>query len=234
MPQFDRVPPQKLLRQIKTNWQQGQHVAAIGPTGCGKTRLVAELTKMRRYVVVLGSKLFDDTYSDHLMPQGFKRYADYAKVPSNINKVMLWPTIDEHTPLTQIYDRQRAAFRSALDRIFYERGWTVVLDELHYLCKSLHLEPEAAMFHHQGRSSGLSMVSGFQRPAHVPMIVYSSASHVFIWKTTQLDIDAKRLMDFGGASRRELLENLSTLEPHEFIYMNPVTQAPPIRSKLDA
>lgn len=232
MSRFDSVPfPQLMNSRIRPNWSQGQHVVVIGPTGCGKTTVLSELLAARQYVLFFGTKLYDDTY-DRFIRQGYRRYSNYASVPAWCNRAMLWPNIPRGTDLREIYRIQTNAFRPALNEIFHERGWTVVLDELHYLCNQLRLEQEAAMFHHQGRSSRLTMVDGFQRPAHVPLVVYGSASHVFVWKTKQLDTDGKRLADFGGADKRELTENLMGLEKFEFIYIDPVNLTPPVRSKM--
>lgn len=232
MAKFDTVPFPDLMRRIRAEWQQGQHTVVIGPTGCGKTTVLSALLQHRQYVTIFGTKLYDDSY-DRFIKQGYKRYDRYEQVPSWQNKVMLWPRIPRGTQLREIYAIQRGVFLPALNQVFHERGWTVVLDELHYICNQLKLEPEAAMFHHQGRSSHLTMVDGFQRPAHVPLVVYGSASHVFVWKTKQVDTDGKRLADFGGANRRDMDENLQDLEKYEFIYIDPVNLTPPVRSKMN-
>lgn len=231
MARFDSVPFDDLMRRIRGEWTQGQHVVVVGPTGCGKTTVLSRLLEARKYVLFFGTKLYDDSYARFLR-SGYRRYDTYDKVPAWVDKVMLWPRIKRGTDLRQIYRIQAAAFRPALNQVFHERGWTIVLDELHYVCNQLRLEREAAMFHHQGRSSRLTMVDGFQRPSHVPLVVYGSASHVFVWKTKQLDTDGKRIADFGGASRRELSQNLMDLEKHEFIYIDPVNLSPPVRSKM--
>lgn len=231
MSRFDSVPFPALLERIRAEWNQGQHVVVIGPTGCGKTTVLSELLTARKYVMFFGTKLYDDSY-DRFIKQGYRRYNTYDAIPSWCNRAMLWPKIPKGTDLRDIYARQSAVFRPALNRMFHERGWTVVLDELHYLCNELRLEQEAAMFHHQGRSSKLTMVDGFQRPAHVPLVVYGSASHVLVWKTKQLDTDGKRLADFGGADKREMTENMTDLEKFEFVYIDPVNLTPPVRSKM--
>lgn len=231
MTKFDQVPFTRLMSRIRGEWAQGQHAVVIGPTGCGKTTVLAELLKHRKYVMFFGTKLYDESYN-RFIKQGYRRYSNYASVPAWCDRAMLWPKIPRGTDLRAIYGIQRAAFKMALNEMFHERGWTICIDELHYFCKQLNLEPEAAMFHHQGRSSNLTMVDGFQRPANVPLVVYGSASHVLVWKTKQLDTDGKRLADFGGASRRDMDDNLTALEKHEFIYIDPVNLAPPVRSKM--
>lgn len=219
------------MDRIRREWSQGQHTVVIGPTGCGKTTVLSELLQHRKYVLFFGTKLYDDSYN-RFIKQGYRRYNTYAQVPAWCNKAMLWPKIPRGTKLRDIYSIQRSVFAPALNEVFHERGWTVVLDELHYICAQLRLEPEAAMFHHQGRSSHLTMVDGFQRPANVPLVVYGSASHVFVWKTKQVDTDGKRLADFGGANRRDMDENLQDLEKYEFIYIDPVNLTPPVRSRM--
>jgi hypothetical protein len=231
MARFDAVDFERLMGRIRGEWTQGQHTVVIGPTGCGKTSVLTRLLEARKYVLVFGTKLYDTTY-ERFIRSGYRRYSKYSDVPSWCDKAMLWPKIQPGVPLKEIYKIQADAFRPALNQIFHERGWTVVLDELHYICNELGLDAEAAMFHHQGRSSRLTMVDGFQRPANVPLVVYGSASHVFVWKTKQLDTDGKRLADFGGADRRELTENLMALEKHEFVYIDPVNLVPPVRSKM--
>lgn len=219
------------MQRIGQNWRQGQHVCVIGPTGCGKTTVLSRLLDHRKYVLFFGTKLYDDSYNAFIKA-GYRRYNSYDQVPAWADRVMLWPKIPRNTDLREIYRIQAATFRPALNQVFHERGWTVVLDELHYLCNQLRLEAEAAMFHHQGRSSRLTMVDGFQRPAHVPLVVYGSASHVFVWKTKQLDTDGRRLADFGGADKRELTANMMSLDRFEFIYIDPVNLTPPVRSRM--
>lgn len=231
MTRYDAIPFDRIMGHLRESWSQGQHVVLIGPTGCGKTTVLSRILEPRRHVLFFGTKLYDDSY-DLFLKSGYRRYDRYEHVPARVDRVMLWPRIKRGTELRNIYRIQSQAFRPALNQVFHERGWTIVLDELHYVCNQLRLEREAAMFHHQGRSSRLTMVDGFQRPSHVPLVVYGSASHVFVWKTKQLDTDGKRIADFGGAGKRELTDNLMDLERYEFVYIDPVNLNPPVRAKM--
>ncbi len=56
---FSYVPEKKLLENLNLTVQPGQHVAIVGPTGCGKTTLINLL--MRFYDVNRGAILVDGT-----------------------------------------------------------------------------------------------------------------------------------------------------------------------------
>ena len=197
------------------NWQQGEHVTIIGPTGCGKTTLEARLLEARESVVVFVTKIHDDTISNDF--PGYKRIEKWPPPRTWDNKVLLWPK--PPGTIREVFAKQRAVFKQALDSIFRDRNWCVVFDEQHYTCKQLGLEVENSMLLHQGRSSGLSVVNGTQRPSWVPVVTYSSATHAYIWRTTDRD-DLRRLATLGGVNMRDLQYNLLQLDKHDFIYVN--------------
>lgn len=230
---FDRIPWQQFSRRMLPGWHQGQHVSLIGPTGCGKTVLLSELLSRRKYVVFFGTKVYDKSYDDLKRNGNYYRIDSWDEVRPYMNRIMLWPRVRRDLPLRSIYGIQRNAFLPALDAIFHERAWTLVNDELHYMCNQLKLEAEIAMYHHQGRSSHLTNVNGYQRPAHVPLVVYGSSAHAFLWPTNQGDTDLKRLSDFVS-NPKELTYNLNKLDRFEFVYVNTVNRSQdPIITKVD-
>lgn len=189
-----------------------------GPTGVGKTTLISRILPARAYVVVFVTKVHDDTLTKDF--HGFEVIRDWPPKASQ-NKVLLWPKPDRKG-IKETILAQKATFRDAMNKIFLERNWCTVFDEQHYICGSLGLQDENMMFQHQGRSSGLSVVNGAQRPAWVPLITLSGSTHYFLWKNTHND-DLKRLANIGGADKRELSQAMLTLGKHEFIYLNPRT-----------
>lgn len=211
---YPHMPWEKLRKQFAREWQQGEHVAVIGPTGVGKTTLISQIVPVRKYVVVFVTKVHDSTFQ--------RPFADFERIESwppksYQNRVLLWPKAGKE--IRETITKQRDTFKKALDRIFLERNWCVVFDEQHYMCRTLGLEPENAMFQHQGRSSGLSIVNGTQRPTWVPLITFSGSTHAFIWKNT-FKKDADRLSDIGGIDKRDLEANMNTLDKHDFLYVN--------------
>jgi hypothetical protein len=203
-----------MLSYFQSAWKQGEHVAIVAPTGGGKSTLESRILPVRQYVVVLVTKVHDTTLS-HDFPQ-FQRIEKWPPKLSQ-DKVLLWPKPGKTIRETVL--KQRDVFKHALDSIFQDRNWCVNFDEQHYMVKKLGLGPENEMFLHQGRSSGLSVVNGTQRPAWVPVVTYSSATHAFIWNTGVVE-DLRRLANLGGVNARELAHNIQQLSKHEFIYVN--------------
>lgn len=201
---------------IAQNWRQGEHVAIIGPPGSGKTMLESRMLNARDSVVVFVTKIHDETLSKEF--PGYERIEKWPPPKAWMNKVLLWPTAVKGD-IRATYRKQHAVFKDALNSIFTERNWCVVFDEQHYVCKQLGLDAENAMFMQQGRSSGLSVVNGTQRPAWVPLITYGASSHAMIWRTTHRD-DLRRIAEFGGVEVRQMQHNLLSLGRHEFIYVN--------------
>lgn len=210
---FKRVPWSAMHKHMMREWKQGQHVSLLGPTGVGKTVLLSEILKARSYNVVFVSKVHDDSIGD------FKGYERITKWPPklNQNKVLLWP--EHEKTIEDTIKKQHDVFGDAFNRIFVEGNWTVAIDEQHYCCNELGLALPIRTFLHQGRSSGLTVVNGSQRPAWIPLVTLSGSRHAFVWKNT-MDEDLKRLANLGGFNRKEMEPVLLNLEEHEFMYID--------------
>lgn len=222
---YPRVPFADHLKTLV--WKQGEHVLLAAPTQCGKTTLASLLVRRRKYVVVLGSKPSDDNLR--------KRYADYSqmkvwKPPRNPGRngetrILLWP--GKALTMTDDIERQRVVFKDCLDSVARMRGWCVVVDETHWASEFLRLNREIAVLHHQGSSSGVSMVTLTQRPSWIPKIIYSSASHAYIGGTTDKD-DLRQLSSLGGIDAPRVIEAVRNLGRHDLLYLNSMGTSPPV------
>ena len=175
------------------SWEQGQHVTLIGPTGSGKSVLARAILPRRSHVVWVATKP-QDRIIDDLVSDGFV-VRDEWKPGDSADRIILHPVRRRSAS----EDRQlaREQIGRMLDDAYVQGGWTVVLDESRYVTGTLNLSGKVETLWLQGRSLGVSIVSGSQRPRHVPLEAYSQASHLFIWRTKDRQ-DLKRLAEFSG------------------------------------
>lgn len=223
-----RVSWEEFLRHFR--WEQGEHISAIGPTGSGKTTLIRQLLARRDYVAALATKPADSTMSGLVRKEKFRLIRSWDEKPPVVGrgqKVVLWPKFQR--PEDQI--NQQYQIDRALREMFVSGGWCVFADELFYLCKTLRLTSLLETYWTQGRSLGLSLVGGTQRPAHVPLFAYDQATHLFFWRDND-ETNLRRIAGLGGMSAKEIRSAVTGLPKHHALYVNTrdgeimVTQAP--------
>lgn len=226
---YPRVSWPAFMRQFE--WAQGDHILVANPTGGGKTTLMGELLPRRQFVVVFVTKMHDDTFTERYKDyKRIQRWGDIRSVDkTKPNRFLLWPKPGRTTGET--IRIQQETFAHAFDRAYTERGWCIVLDELHYMVEMLGLTLSAKLYMHQARSSKLSLVSGTQRPAYIPLVTYSACRHAFIGHTDNAD-DLKRLGDYGGADRKNFVAAIQRLGEFEYLYVNPRLDRPPVITEV--
>jgi hypothetical protein len=200
----------------RMRWRQGEHVSLIGPTGTGKTTLMFNLLPMRRYTAVIGTKPRDTALSD-LERSGYVRRPDLPE-RGQPSRVLIWPPY--RTPEDR--PRQRVIIRDALRTAFRAGGWCTGGDEVSYLCRRLRLEDELLDLWEQGRSNGCTVVAATQRPAWVPLALYSQASHLFFWRTRD-GRDLARIAGLNGVDPVPVRAAVAALPRHHALYVNAVT-----------
>lgn len=228
---YEAVPWRDHLRRMykgPDRWEQGDHILIAAPTKAGKTTLMSKLVRMRSHVVILVTKQRDSTFRDE-----FKDWTIMREWPRNgpdpwENRILLWPKA-VHGNKDATIANQRRVFGRALQHINDEGNRCVVFDETLYLTdpKYTNLGGWLSYLHYHGRSSGISLVSLTQRPAWIPVVVYSSVTHAYIARTRDRN-DQKRLADMGGIDAREVGHNLNALTSrHDYVYLNPQGDAEP-------
>lgn len=185
---------------LPTTWRVGEHVAAVGDTGTGKTYLISKLVELRNYVI------FFRTKSDDIRFPGFRK-ARTAKALDDLyeTRILLQP---QHS------HQMREGF-AMLDRVWEQGGWTVVIDEEWYVEKMLKLGPYVERLLTQGRSKKISVVVGMQRPAQISRFVISQCSHLFTFR-----IEGRDLQTVKEATTPRIVEPVNDLTGHRFVYYN--------------
>jgi len=218
------------------DWTQGEHVTIVGPTGTGKTTLMRALM-VKRYqaggaVAVLATKPRDVTLerwarADHLAvvrswpPRAprFRRPADIelpdGRTVAWDHRVMLWPRTAEASTFRSTMEREH---RAALDAMFVQGGWCIAAEELLYLCADLGLDDALTTLWTQGRSNGISVIGGTQRPVNIPLYAYSQASHLFMFGDSD-DVNLSRLQGIGGMDGKNLRGLVKALPHHDVLYI---------------
>lgn len=203
------------------DWQQGEHVTLIGPTGRGKTTLALQLMERRTYTVTMACKPKDPLISALVIDRGQTLIQDWPPPePRDLyNRVVFWPPIGKmkHVGL------QKRRFASALMDIYEAGGWCVYFDEARYLTQFLNLQSLAELLWLQGRSLGISLVCSTQRPYWIPLSAYDQATHLFIWRDSD-ERNIKRLCEMASVDNATIREAISSLDTHEFLYINTRTE----------
>jgi energy-coupling factor transporter ATP-binding protein EcfA2 len=222
------------LNELGLSWKQGQHVLVTGSTGSGKTEMARDMLDVRvqrgGYCVVFCMKPLEDEtitreYADFVRWRSWK---DRPKVTEQ--KVLLWPDVSKAKGNThEILAIQRRVFSEAFDGLNRTGRWTVQIDEGLYAASPSFLNKAAEMAMGQaiGRSGRLTYLTLAQRPSHLPLILYSAASHVFAGRMREAS-DLKRLAELGGkVSARDLGNRISELDRHEFLWIPVATDGDP-------
>lgn len=213
----ETVPWEDFYRYFQASWAQGEHVSYIGPTGSGKTTLALAILPIRSYVLALATKPKDATM-DRLHKR--ERWPIVQSWPPSrmrrpAQRIILWPPFRRPEDVAN----QQAVLHRAVVDAFTAGGWTIFADELFYLCKYLGMQRTLEMVWTQGRSVGITLVGGTQRPAHVPLLAYDQATHLFFWRDND-ETNLRRISGLGGLNSAAIRRTVAALPKHHALYLN--------------
>jgi len=201
-------------------WKQGQHVALIGKTGCGKTTLANAILPIRHNTVVIATKPVSPSLEKFGKENGYARIEtwDPKANPATMPKRILWPPVSNfaHVP------RQRYVIGMAFNDIYGVGKWCIYVDELRFITDTLKLNDAVELFLQQGRELGISFIGGMQRPKFVPLLVYSQSSHLFFWQEKDVN-NLERISAINSVDSRFIARVVTQLEEHEFLYIHSPT-----------
>jgi hypothetical protein len=185
-------------------WKQGEHVAIIGDTGSGKTYLENALGDYRSWWMFFRTKR--ENPRDDPMDRRWRRVRSVADIDTTRSHWLIDP---------RPADRTRQGY-AVLRKAAAEGQWTVAIDEL-FQSTLLGLQRPIEELLTTGRSAGISVVCGMQRPVGVTRYAQSQCTHAFIFTCEGRDV--KTLMETFTPRIKEAMAALN-YQKHEFIYYN--------------
>lgn len=212
------VPWETFIAWYSTVWEQGQHVALVGPTGCGKTTCAIGIGRTRRWVLALDAKGGDST----LAKSGYTRITSWPpprKIRQDIAEGRPARLVAGFSPKT-LADRPRLRLflRRVLDEAWIDGGWTIQVDELQIMAhgKMMGLSGEIEQFLVAARDKNLSVLNLFQAPAWVPTAATRQAEWIILYPTRDIDV-IKALAAKIGRDWHDLAELLHELPDHHIV-----------------
>lgn len=209
-------------------WKQNQHLAAIGPTGQGKTVAVHGLLDAHRsYVSYLSTKIKDDTLDSYIATGGYQRIKDWpprgggwpfrrALTAQQMPRRLVWPDASRLDSEAE----QRRVFDKALADIYVQGGWCTVWDDYWYLTNILGLEKTGKKFLMNARSNNIPFVLGAQRPAGNRLVeIFDQAEHLLFFRDND-EANLRRIGQVGWLDSALIRSYVAHLEPFQFLYVN--------------
>ncbi len=225
------VPRAEFLSHL-WDYHPGEHVSFIAPTQWGKTTLAKQLldatANENLQAVILVIKPRDGVVREWTREPNYKLvrswppgpWARYVNEPSGF---VLWPrhTFDPDVDNPRI----KTEFRKAILDSYRKGNRVVFADEVWGLVEpSIGLGQELTTVWTRGASSegktaGCGLWGATQRPAWVPLAMYSQVEHLFLGNIPD-SRDRRRLRDFGGEISPEFIEsNVMHLRKYEWLYI---------------
>lgn len=223
-----------LYSYLKTNFEQGDHVAILGPTGSGKTHIALEVAELRSYVIVVACKPKDPLVEDALQKGYWLVPTDRLEIPYVDGRpyhkhVIYWPRLSESArrkiPDQHVIEaetmHQKPRVRGALGYVRNNGHWAIILDEGTYVCRDLNLQRDVDKSLFQNRTLKSSILILGQRPSWMGRYALSQPTHLFLFNTNDRE-DRKALGEISGVDTSLVRDLVGSLDfpRHEFLYID--------------
>lgn len=210
------MPWERLGPDFLARWDQGQHLAAFGPNGVGKSHFLFTVADQRvdqrgASAVIFANKPRDATLS-RLLRRGWTRISEWPPTYEQrvSRRLIFWP------PYPGVSDpkRHQARYLHALDGIMREGYWLVVFDEARYWTEQMGFRSELDEMWTGARSNGVTVAAGAQGPSFINQAMKTELQWGAFWRPQHRE----RAMDTSDiVGERDLWPVLMRLRPHEFI-----------------
>lgn len=230
-PEVEEVPRvewEELRDYFAREHELGEHVAAAGATGEGKTTTLLALLEARGErttvqgrpvsITAFEVKRRDATMS-RMLARGWHRVTKLSEWPPAYGEEhsVVWPPAGD---VGSRAGRMRGIFEPILNEIDASGNQIVFIDEAAYFERprpnGLGLARYLEEYWGGARSNGISLVAGTQRPVRVSRSMWSEPSWLLIFALEDED-DVKVVASRARGFKDEILAAAPTLEEHEFM-----------------
>jgi hypothetical protein len=223
-PVVERIPWSLLGPSFIESWgrfeprnPQPEHLELLGPNGSGKTfalaQINAEMVRRRQSsIIFVATKAADKTITS----MGWPVVSTWREVQKH-DQVIFWPRTSKVGTARKEYQASRIS--ELLDNLWGADANTIVeFDEFAYV-ESLNrdIKDTLQMYWREGRSHGITVVAGKQRPQGVQRDMHSESRVTIAFQMKDRN-DNERLAELLG-NKRDLLPVIDSLDrgKHEFI-----------------
>lgn len=213
----------EVIRRVDKLWipEQAPHHSIFGQNGSGKTHLIVHgLLPLCQGDNVI---IFDNKGDDKVINAAGARRV--RTIPSRLRR-----TLDNDRPkdgwfqlvMYEEHDRAQEQCGHALEQVYKEGNWVVVLDETRAISDprspGLGLQPLLDRLWLRGRSRGISVVAATQAPRWVPTSFYDQCQ--FAWCSRIRDERAhQRVMEIGSMTKAHI-PHIASIRKRRWLFMD--------------
>ena len=238
----------EFLPEFAARWEPGQHVSLLGPTGRGKSTLMAQLLPLassHEQAVIMAPKGRDPAFAAlgrhtsrwppkrPLGPLGIFQNHDDKPRPE-IWRLEIPPIKPsggspqaQEEAVARYFRTMRGLFASVLAGAMArpeqpKDSQVIILDDSRILSdpKQMNLGMLVTANMMIGRSKKVSVVNNIQAPRWVPRELLDQATHVLIWRNRDKDV-VKRLAEISGEFEPKWIEEeIANLDYHEALWID--------------
>lgn len=213
-----------VLQRVDTLWkpQFAPHHSVVGQNGAGKSHLIVHGLLplcLDDKVLIIDNKGDDPV----LMASGAR---PVRTIPAQMRRAFT----DNNRPREAWFrlavwddtERAKEQVGMALDRVYKEGNWIVVLDETRAISDprspGLGLQPLLDRLWLRGRSRNISLIASTQAPRWVPSSFYDQCQ--FVWCSRIRDERAhQRIMEIGSMTRAHI-PHIAKIRKRRWLYMD--------------
>lgn len=220
IPRVEALDWDDCMAWFRPRWDPGDHVAIVAPTGQGKTNVVVHIGNGRKFVAAIDPKGGDPTLAD----SGWARLPDWPPPPAAYRRMAegvphryrIGPRIRTAADLPRL----QAVCAKALEGVFNDGGWTVIVDELQIVAdpRMMNLRGDVERLLIAARSQRTSVVSLYQAPRYVPRAAADQARWVWVALTYDVDV-VNRLAEVLGRDKAEIRGAINALGSRPYTWL---------------